>query len=361
MNILLIVHRFHPNLFYPVKSLIDHGHQVQLLVPKVDIYENLIEDYSYTKPIWISDKELNIGKIASLLKQLNPDLIIQRHFLKKWKLFSIVARIKGIKCITYDQSPQIGHSFIKQNSRPIRRLLRGEPLRKFTPVLHKGVPGKYTEPFSTYIPFPIEPIIKNVSEKQFCPNETIRFLCVGKLGQRRKNHLQLITALEIINSNCSLTIVGAGPGFYNTDKEYYDELKRKCDNSIIKGGVKILMDLSYKKNLNLYKEHDILVFPSEKEAHGQAILEGLAAGCPVIATDDCGASGYIKDGYNGLIYEKNNLKELIEKISFFIQNPEKIVEFSRNAIELILNNHSASSFSQSIGKLIKSANNGRKN
>jgi len=348
MKILLIVHRFHPNLYYPVKSLIEYGHQVQMLVPKVDIYDNLIEDHAYVKPIKLIDNELSISNITKIINQLKPDLIIQRHFKDKWKWFSIVGQIKGIKCIAYDQSPQIGHSFLKQKLRPIRRFLRGEPLKKFTPVLHKGIPEKYAEPFSTYIPFPIEPIINDITKKKYSPNETIRFLCVGKLGQKRKNHILLLTALEAINSNCSLTFAGAGPDFYYSDKEYFEELKKRSENSSIKGGVKILMDLPHTKMLNIYKEHDVLVMPSEKEAHGQAILEGLAAGCPVIATDDCGAASYITDGYNGFIFKKNDLNGLIEKLNIFINDPLKIPEFGHNAIQQIIKQHSPESFVKNI-------------
>jgi glycosyltransferase involved in cell wall biosynthesis len=179
----------------------------------------------------------------------------------------------------------------------------------------------------------------------------IRFLCIGKLGQRRKNHLHLLSALEDINVNCSLTFVGAGPGFKYTDIDYFNELKLRAEASTIKGGVNILMDLPYDEMRNTYKDFDILVMPSEREAHGQAILEGLAAGLAVISTDDCGAAGYIQNGYNGLIYEKNNIRYLKDKISYLTEDTARIMELSKNALEYIKSVHSGLKFVQSIESL----------
>jgi glycosyltransferase involved in cell wall biosynthesis len=351
MKILIIVHRFHTNLFYPVKSLIEYGNQVILIVPKIDIYDKLIEDHSFIEPIRISNRDLSICFIRDLLKQIVPDLIIQRYFHKKWKLFSIIGRFMGIQCVTYDQSPQTYNNLLAQLSRPIQRVIKGQPLRKFTPTLNKGIPGKFKEPFSKFIPFPIEPLV-DINIRTYCPDRTIRFLCVGKLGQKRKHHLLLLDALEKINVNCSLTFAGAGPDYALADIEYFNLLEKRCYSSSLKGEIKIIMDLPYQEMIKIYSKHDILVMPAENESHGQCIVEALAAGCPVVTTDDCGAAGYITDGYNGLIFKKNDLNGLIEKLNIFLENPTKISEFGHNAIQQIIEQHSPESFVKDILDLL---------
>jgi hypothetical protein len=115
MKILFIVHRFHTNLFFPIKSLLIHGHQLQMIVPNVDIYDSLIEDHSDLKPIQIIESDISFDFVLKILDELEPDLILQRHFERKWKYFSLIAFFKGIKCIAYDQSPQIGNSLLSKN------------------------------------------------------------------------------------------------------------------------------------------------------------------------------------------------------------------------------------------------------
>ena len=353
MKILFIVHRFHPNLFYPVKSLIQEGHEVQLIVPKNDKHNGLVEDHTLTEPIKVADNQLSICLISKQLKQIKPNLIIQRHFQGKWKLFSILGRLRGIKCVAYDQNPQKASSFSKQLLHFLKRLSKCEPVHKFTPVLNRGETGKYKEPFSTYIPFPIYPLI-TTKQKTYRPDGTIRFLCVGKLGQTRKHHLLLLNALERININCSLTYVGAGPeAFVNTDKEYFKALQERCKNSSLRGGVKILMDLPYKDMLQLYDNHDILVMPAEMESLGQCILEGLASGCPVISSNDCGASSYVRNNVNGFVFQKNNVDDLADKIKFFTENPQNIKKFGENAIHMILDNHSPAKFAKAISVIAR--------
>jgi glycosyltransferase involved in cell wall biosynthesis len=352
MRILLIVHRFHPNLFYPVKSLVDYGYVVALIVPKVDTYVNLIEDHSILKPIYLEYDQLNYSFVNQIIASLKPDLIIQRYFSKKWKYFWFIGMLKGVKCISYEQNPQESNDLIRQYTRPFRRLLRGEPLRKFTPVLNKGRPGRFNEPFSTYIPFPIEQFVHNIDNRTYFPKGIVRVLCVGKLGQKRKNHLQVLNVLESLDYNVSLSFVGAGPSFVFTDQEYFNELQQRCNSSPLKGGVSVQMDFSYSEMVHVYLNHDILVFPAVREDHGQAVLEALSAGCVVIATDDCGAAGYIVNDYSGKVYERNNTEELKAAIRFFLEDPNRILEYSAAAIQTIRENHSGVSFANAISKLV---------
>jgi hypothetical protein len=87
--------------------------------------------------------------------------------------------------------------------------------------------------------------------------------------------------------------------------------------------------------------------PSEREAQGQAILEGLA----IISTYDCGAAGYIQNGYNGLIYEKNSIRSLKDKIRYLTEDIARIMELSKYALEYIKSVHSGLKFVQSIESL----------
>ena len=191
MRILFIVHRFHTNLYFPIKSLILKGHQVEMFVPKITEYEMLIEDHTFIKPQKIESSKLTVKKIYILLKKMKPDLILQRHFENRWVLFSLISLLLGIKRVTYNQGPYLNNDLIKIYLRPFfKRLFKGRPINRITPV--KGINGSTKEPFSTYIPFPIENLVDE-KQRQYIPKKIIRVLCIGKLGQERKKHLLLFS------------------------------------------------------------------------------------------------------------------------------------------------------------------------
>jgi len=63
-----------------------------------------------------------------------------------------------------------------------------------TPVIHRGIPGKYRNHFSKYVPFPIEPI--GFYKRNYFADWQIRFLCIGKLVKKEKNIYYLLMLLK---------------------------------------------------------------------------------------------------------------------------------------------------------------------
>jgi len=74
---------------------------------------------------------------------------------------------------------------------------------------------------------------------------------------------------------------------------------------------------------------DVYVFPSLMEGSSKSIYEAMASGLPVIATENSGS--IIRDGVDGFVIEAGNAEILKEKMLFFKENPDKIVEMGLSA------------------------------
>ncbi|MCD4691543.1 MAG: glycosyltransferase family 4 protein [Calditrichales bacterium] len=64
-----------------------------------------------------------------------------------------------------------------------------------------------------------------------------------------------------------------------------------------------------------YQQIDILIVPSQNEAFGRVILEGMRANIPVIATRIGGIPEIIEDGYNGLLIDYGNENDFVKAVN----------------------------------------------
>ncbi|MBT8365263.1 MAG: glycosyltransferase, partial [Deltaproteobacteria bacterium] len=68
---------------------------------------------------------------------------------------------------------------------------------------------------------------------------------------------------------------------------------------------------------------DMLVLPSLNEGMGRVLVEAMAAGKPVVASNTGGIPDLVKHGHNGLLVPPGNERALAASIGQLIDNPEK--------------------------------------
>lgn len=80
------------------------------------------------------------------------------------------------------------------------------------------------------------------------------------------------------------------------------------------------------------KKADIFVHPALWEPYGVAVLEAMAHGKLVIASDrTMAAVDRLTHGINGFIHKTGNVEEIANQMMFFIENPDKIDRMGREA------------------------------
>ncbi len=140
-------------------------------------------------------------------------------------------------------------------------------------------------------------------------NEKI-ILFVGRLAEK-KGVKYLIEAMQWVEA--SLVIVGDGP--------LREELQEQTKTLKLQDKVTFLGAKSHEQLPEIYASADLFAAPSvvardnDKEGFGLVILEAMASGLPVVASESGGITEIIRDKWNGLLCEEKNSSMLAEKIN----------------------------------------------
>lgn len=155
-------------------------------------------------------------------------------------------------------------------------------------------------------------------------------LFVGRLAEK-KGVTYLIEAMKDIDA--LLVIAGDGP--------LRNKLEKQAEE--IKGKVKFLGAKTHEELKYIYASADIFVAPSitasdgDQEGLGLVILEAMASGLPVIASDSGGISQIIENEYNGILVKEKDADNLKKNICRLVQNNELYLYIQKNGISSILN------------------------
>lgn len=137
-----------------------------------------------------------------------------------------------------------------------------------------------------------------------------------------KGFAELIKVLPEVHkqiSDVQLLIIGEGPARPQLEKTIIDyHLQSK---------VILLGQLPHEQIQGYLKAGDCLVLNSSYEGLSHVLLEGMAAGVPIVATNICGNREVIKHEINGLLVPFNNQEALAEAIIKCLSDKEMINRF----------------------------------
>ncbi len=165
------------------------------------------------------------------------------------------------------------------------------------------------------------PIIYNgVDSATFCPGPArdgpLTVLCVGRLIERKGQHVLLKAMAKILHQQPDLTVVVhlVGTG----DEEA--NLKRLATELDITRQVRFAGFVARERMPEIYRQADIFVLPSQNEGMSIALLEAMASGLPVIVTDVGGSYELVQPGENGLIVRWGDETALAESLATLLMD-----------------------------------------
>ena len=154
-------------------------------------------------------------------------------------------------------------------------------------------------------------------------SEKIRFGYIGRIIPAKGIHL-LIDAFNLIKSkNAELLIYGSSSSL--------EFLKNRAKNT----NIHFLGGYENWEIGEVLSDIDVLIVPSIWFENSPLVIhEASIVNIPIITSNIGGMAEYVKDGVNGLLFERNNSFDLKEKIESIINNPEQIDYLSNNALKV---------------------------
>ena len=124
---------------------------------------------------------------------------------------------------------------------------------------------------------------------------------VGRLAPSKRPDL-LVRAFAAMSREASLVVVGDGP--------LRERVEEMAASSVPRGRVHLQGFVEHTQVPRVLASLDVLVLPSEYEELGSVLVEAMAAGVPVVATDVGGIPEVVRDGETGLLVPPGDVAAL---------------------------------------------------
>jgi glycosyltransferase involved in cell wall biosynthesis len=332
------------------RGLTELGHQVTVFVPTTDSGQTEEKPYAmiYLKP-WF---RLGLGAfMPQLLWHLRGFDVIHLHFPFFGGVFpTIVFKLLHPKIhlfVTYHQDLKFKgwREWFYRLSRwlvvPLLCRLAERVIvsstdyagHSYIAPLTKRYPQKFVAlPFGVYEIFSPRPKDHVLQTSLHIPTDHFVLMFVGGLNSAHyfKGVTYLIDALTLLrDKKVSAIIVGSGN--LQSSYEQHAQTQGIADRVHFTGFV---ADSLLPQYVNLA---DVLVLPSteKNEAFGLVLIEAMACGKPVIASNLPGVRSVVRDGVNGWLCEPKDAESLARAITKLIDNPQQYQQFSATSVALV--------------------------
>lgn len=250
------------------------------------------------------------GRLAAKLAGVKVIVSTEHNVLKNYK--PVIAFLKKKTAFWSDKiicvSEAIKQDMLKeyQKDSPLQLIYNGIDIKKFAGVSRKGSQGA-----------------------------EIIFGSLGRLSEQ-KNYSLLIQAVAQVKSDIKFKFKIAGEGILK--ESLMAEIKlAKVEDKVELVGVK-------EDVVAFLKELDFFILPSKWEGLGIVLLEAGLARLPVLASNTGGILEIIKENETGVLFENNNLSDLVSKIEYFLEekNRAQLNVLGENLYNKVMNDFSIS-------------------
>jgi len=207
---------------------------------------------------------------------------------------------------------------------------QGTPWKLFYQSI--GVPGERIAVIRNWLPENFKPLLAEIERMPKTFDHRLTFLFVGWMI-KEKGVVELLDAYsssDYLRTQSNLIFAGGG--------NETEELAKTADERELRS-VKFLNWQSTEQVMALMKNSDILVLPSYLEGFPNVVLEAIASGLPVIASDVGAISDTVHPDLNGYLVKPKDVEGLRSAMEAAIGGPDKLSAMSAAGVVIIKKIH----------------------
>ena len=145
---------------------------------------------------------------------------------------------------------------------------------------------------------------------------TFKVIYVGRLEETKGIHDLLRLAKNLEYSGIVFMVVGSGKNFHYPDHP--------------PSNVSFVGNIPNRKIMSYYDQAQIFILPSYSESFGIVILEAMARGLVILASDLPCLREYLQEGINGLFFPAGDIETMKQRILYIKDNDELREEIRGN-------------------------------
>lgn len=297
-----------------------------------------------------------VARLACLFARRRPD-VVHAHTYKAGVLATLAARAAGVRAIVF--TPH-GHIFAPGARIPgvpeggwRLRVLRS--CTRVAEALAHRVTALSEQDLAEQVALGLAPRSKHVvipngidlDRYDLPPVRGSGSPVIGSVGRftAEKGHRDLLDAFALVRRShprARLVLVGYG--------ELEAELRRQADRLSLDGAVDFA---GARDSAELLPTFDVFVQPSLYESQGLSILEAMAAGRPVVATDVGGVRDVVRDGETGLLVRAGDPEALAAALVRLADAPEFAASLASRGRARVREVHSSGRMVESYARLYR--------
>lgn len=204
-------------------------------------------------------------------------------------------------------------------------------------VLHDGVDTEFCHPDKEAKFF-----VKDKNLELRAKDEVVTYATRGMEAYR--GFPEFMRAVEILlkkRPNLQVVVAGEdrvcyGPQLMNTT--YKELMLKQLDIDLNR--VHFVGGLPFNEYVNLLQISSAHVYLTYPFVLSWSLLDAMACGCCVVASNTAPILEVMKDNYSGLLFDFFNINQQVEKVEYALDNKDKMEELRHNARKTVVDNYS---------------------
>ena len=266
--------------------------------------------------------------IKEEVEKINPDIVFTNTIVIPWGAI-IASRFNKPHVWSIREFGLLDHDFefyipfpevlniIRDSSNII--LTNSTTVRK---TLFGNTFGSNILTISPYIDIPPNALFED-KHVYYRKQHATKLIMLGTITKTKRQEDAIRAVGKLVDKlNLELIIIGYA------EPSYLSELRGLIRDGSLERHVQLI---DFRENVfPIINQADIVLVCSKNEAFGRTILEAMLLKKAVIGTKAGGIPELVKEGYNGLLFDPGDYKQLAMKIEYLLENRDKIKEFGEN-------------------------------